>query len=147
MGVLLFAWVCHVILVQLVAVPWWIPDLTLVGMILGIGRAPARWWLMASVAGGLTILWAVRMPVVIFGGYFVLGGLMRLASAQWNVTDTRVQMVAATGAALLLGLVYCGLDGVCSWQVLGWVALRSIGTGLSLFWIRRRISGRTRLPT
>ena len=63
----------HVALDGLIASPWCVPDLTLVGMILVVMRAPSAWWAASLAAGFLTAAWAIRGAPSIFVLYLAAG--------------------------------------------------------------------------
>ena len=51
---------------------WWVPDLTLVGLVLAVARTPSRWFLLSVVAGVFTMAWAIRFPKQVFLFYVAL---------------------------------------------------------------------------
>ena len=110
MSILAWCLVAHVVLARLIASPWWVPDLTLVGLVLAVTRRPARWWLLSAVAGLLTMGWAVRSAGSIFAGYLLIGGAVRLAGHQWDATDLRIEagLVGAASLMATLGTFWLG---------------------------------------
>jgi hypothetical protein len=147
MGILSGFWIAHLVISQLVAIPWLVPDLTAAGMIIAIGRAPARWWMLAAAAGVLSLLWTVRLHAAVYGSAVLLGALVRLCAGQWDISDARVQAALAACGALFSGLVCAWLDGAMSWQSLSWAVVRGAQTGLVLLWVRRWMQQRIRLPS
>ena len=108
MWLLLGALAAQAILVSAIPSPWWVPDLTLVGLVLAVARMPSRWLLFSVVAGVFTMAWAVRFPNQLFLFYVALGWGVRVLGRQWDATDLRVQvgMVGLAGALLSLGALW-----------------------------------------
>lgn len=126
----------HVIAAGVLASPWMVPDLTLIGLVLVVMRAPHR-WLLPSVAAGLsTVAWAIRSSSPIFVGYVLIGWLTRRIVTQWDVADLRVQwlLVGIAGAALTFGLIW--LDDLWSWPIVGLGLMRTACTMLSVPLVR-----------
>ncbi len=146
MGLFLLLWIGHLALAQLVWASWFVPDLTTVGMVINIGRAPKRWWVWSALAGMLTILWVARMPILIYAVYFGLGALLRFSTGQWNANDARVQSLQVLLAVFSLGLLFCWIDGLWSWTMLAFALARAIVTAFALLLLRRWMSRRVRLP-
>lgn len=81
---------------------WWAPNLTMVGLILAVARAPGR-WLLCSIAAALSVMiWAVRFPAVVAGTYVATGWSVRWVATQWDMSDPLVQgaLVAAVSAVM-----------------------------------------------
>ena len=120
----------HGVLAGLLPIPWMVPDLTLVGMVLAIARAPHRWLAYASLAGFGVMCWAIRFPVHVLLSYVIAGGAIRLVATQWDMTDRTVQRVLVGGASLGITLGWMWLDDVWSYAVVAWVLARALMTGL-----------------
>lgn len=136
MAILVWCLVAHAVLARLIASPWWVPDLTLVGLVVGVSLRPKR-WLMASVMAGLfMMLGAVRFPAQVFLGYVLCGTIVQLAARRWDTTDGRIQggVVLILSAFMTLGLL--GLERLWSWPLLAFAVLRVAVTGLSLPCVR-----------
>lgn len=131
----------HLLLVACFGSAWWVPDLTLVGMVLMIAAAPTRWVLASALAGGLAMLWAVRFVPVVFAGYLALGWGLRQAVHHWDAADQWVlsALVGLAAALLTGGLVW--LDDLWSPAVAVALMGRVASTTLSAFAIRRVASG------
>jgi hypothetical protein len=95
----------HVGAVLAVTEPWWAPNLTLVGLILGVARAPERWLGYSAAAALIAMAWAVRAPVLVAGAYLAAGWFIHWMSGRWDVPDLRVQ---GTLVAMLSGLAAFG---------------------------------------
>jgi hypothetical protein len=135
----ILAWclVAHALLARLIASPWWVPDLTLVGLVVGVGLRPRHWLIASGVAGCFMMAWAVRFPAQVALGYVLCGTLVRLVARRWDMTDGRIQgcLVIALSSLLTLGLL--GLERLWSWPLLACAAVRVAVTGLSLLLVQR----------
>ena len=133
MTILLVCVAAHALAAQLLPSPWWVPDLTLIGVVLSVGRAPERWLVLSGLAGFCTMLWAVRFPIQTAMGAVALGAGMRLLTQRWDVTDRRVAslVVGVASAASTLGTLW--MEQV-SWStaLLGLAGARVAVTSLSL---------------
>ena len=117
--------------------PWWIPNFTLVGLILAVARSP-RWWLpLSGLAGLCMLIWSVRFPRTILLAYLMLGWLIRWLAGRWDVTDARVQSLLAMAACGLLTGGALWLEGFWSWSLLGAAAVQVILTGVTIHAVRR----------
>lgn len=88
--------------------PWWVPDLTLVGLVLSVVRSPARWLALSGWAGLITMAWAVRFPGPILAGYLFIGWASQMLARQWHATDLRIEclLVAIGSLSLTLGTLW-----------------------------------------
>ncbi len=128
--------VAHVIAAGVLASPWMVPDLTLIGLVLVVMRAPHR-WLLPSVAAGLSaVVWAIRSSSPIFVSYVLIGWLSQRIATQWDVADLRVQwlFVGVASTAVTFGLIW--LDDLWSWPVIGLGLMRTAFTMLSVPLVR-----------
>lgn len=100
----------HVALAMMSPSPWWVPDLTLVGLVLSVARFPSRWLVFSGAAGLLTMAWAVRSFSPLFAGYLLVGWATRTAGHRWDATDLRIEVWLAGGGSLLLTLGAFWLD-------------------------------------
>ena len=94
----------HLALALISPSAWWVPDLTLVGLVLSVARFPSKWLLLSGVAGLLTSAWAVQSFSLMFAGYLLVGWATRIAGHRWDVTDVRIESWLAGGGSLLLTL-------------------------------------------
>ena len=146
MSILAWCLVAHALLARLIASPWWVPDLTLVGLVLGVSLRPRR-WLMASVMAGLfMMLGAVRFPVQIFLGYLLCGTIVQFAAQRWDTTDGRIQGCVVIVLSTLMTLGLLGLERLWSWPLLAFAALRVAVTGLSLWFVQQLLRRIKMLP-
>ena len=102
-----------------VAEPWWAPNLTMVGLVLAVARAPERWLVCSAAAALTTIVWAVRFPAAVAGTYLGAGWLVRWTAAQWDVSDALVQgtLVATLSGAMALSALW--MHGLWSLPLVG----------------------------
>ncbi len=129
--------IAHQVLAGLVSSPWWVPDLTLAGLILTVARQPARWVLGASLAGVFISAWAIRFSGPIFLSYVFLGWGVQMLAKHWDVTDRRVQNLVGALASLLMTVGLVWLDGVWSLPIVGLAIVQVAMTTLSLVILRR----------
>ncbi len=136
LAILSICLVLHAVLVQWTG-PWWLPNLTLIGMLLSIARPP-RWWLPLSLVAALfTLSGSVRFPRIILLAYVALGWLLQWLAERWDVSDARVQeLVAVLACAVLTGSALW-LDGLWSWSLAAAAAGHVALTGLALHVLRR----------
>ena len=137
MALLIGCVVTHALLAHLIASPWWLPDLTLVGLVLAVGRRPAQWLIASLVAALLPVVSAVRFQGQLFSAYLVCGWLVQLVGRRWDAADGRVQgaMVLMAAAGLTLGAIW--LEDLWSLPLLGLAGLRVAATGLCVPLIQR----------
>jgi len=122
----------HVIAAGLLTSPWWVPDLTLIGLVLVVIRAPQRWVIFSIVAGLSTAAWAIRSSSPVFLSYLLIGWMTQRIAKQWNAMDLHVQwlLVGVASTALTFGLIW--LDDLWSWPVVGLGLMRTVFTVLSV---------------
>jgi hypothetical protein len=93
---------------------WWAPNLTVVGLILAVVRAPGR-WLACSIAAALTVMiWTVRFPAVVAGTYVATGWFVRWVATQWDVSDPLVQRVLVAAVSAVMAVSSLWLHGLWS---------------------------------
>ena len=100
-----------------VAEPWWAPNLTMVGLVLAVARAPERWFACSVGAALTTMVWAIRFPVAVAGLYLAAGWLVRWTAAQWDVSDARVQGTLVAAASGVMAFSSLWLHGLSSFSV------------------------------
>ena len=122
MVALLACLTAHLLLAGVVASPWWVPDLTLVGLILAVAKAKRRWIALSSLAGLVMMTWAVRFPAPILITFLALGWAVRGLSAQWDLADIRVQCLVVAVASSLLTFGALWLEDLWSLPLLGLAA-------------------------
>lgn len=145
--VLLVCLLLHVALSTIISSPWWVPDLTLVGLMLAIFASPRAWLWYAAVAGLATMVWAVRFPLPIVMSYLIVGMIAQLLTRQWDATDVRVQSLVVSAGSLLMTAGLLWLDNRISFRLAGLVMIHVVMTGFSALIIRRFFPWHTRRPT
>ena len=143
MGLLLGCGLAHLVAARLAASPWWVPDLTLVGLVLAVWRAPERWILYAVTAGLLMLVWAVRFPAQVFFAYVGCGSLARLAVGQLASPDGRFQVLVTTLLATALMGALLWLETLWSVSLIGLALGRVALTGLSVVVVKHLTTSRT----
>ncbi|MDP3722836.1 MAG: hypothetical protein Q8R91_04990 [Candidatus Omnitrophota bacterium] len=137
MRVLLICLAAHVVAAQGCPFPWWVPDLTVVGLVVSVGDAPARWLGRSTLAGFWAAIWAIRFPVVILMGLLAVGWAVRLLARQWDVADPRLQALVVSVAGVVMGCGALCLDGLWSVPLLGLVGARAAVTTITVPLARR----------
>jgi hypothetical protein len=127
----------HALLARLIPSPWWVPDLTLIGLVLTVSRQPDRWLLACAIAGLFTAIWAARLAAAALLGALICGALLRLGARRWDATDARVQGAALVVLSALTTLGLLWLERLWSWPLLALAAARVSVTGASLRVIQR----------
>jgi len=120
--------IAHLVLAMVIPSPWWVPDLTLVGLVLSVGASPAQWLVLSGGAGLVTMVWAVRSSVPMFVGYLLIGFACRMAQRQWDASDLRIEtgLVGASSLWLTLGAFW--LDDLWSPLLLALMVVRTAVT-------------------
>ena len=106
--------IAHLALASMIPSPWWVPDMTLVGLVLSVVRAPTRWLALSGWAGLITVVWAVRFPGPIFTGYLLIGWTCQMLARQWDATDLRIECLLAAAGSLFLMAGALWLDDLWS---------------------------------
>ena len=134
--------VAHGFLADIIPSPWWVPDVTLVGLVLAIERLPRCWLLFSATAGISMMAWAVRFPQPVFLGYLGFGGVVRLLARQVDANDLRIQCLMAGLASVVLSLGALWLDGLWSLPLLGLMSGRALLTAMTVPLVRRLLERR-----
>ena len=120
--------IAHLALAMISPSPWWVPDLTLVGLILAVGRAPARWLAFSVLAGLITAVWAVRFPGQLVAGYLLIGWVSQLLSRHWDAADLRIECLSAAAGSLFLMVGMLWLEDLWLLRLLLLTVLRAAVT-------------------
>jgi len=130
--------IAHVFVSNLISLPWLVPDLTLVGLVLVVGRNPRNWMPVSVVTGLIMSVFVVRGLPIVMVSYIALGLCINVASRQWNITDERLECGIVALASLLLGLGWVWLDDVWLPMVVGFSVIRA-GLTASAAWGLRKL--------
>jgi hypothetical protein len=123
MILLLACLAAHAGLALAVPSPWWVPDLTVIGLVLSVRRHAGRWLLLSAISGWFAMAWAIRWSAPVFLGVLLAGAGVRAAGRHWDASDLRVELFLAGAACLLL-------DAGAFW--LGWTwSVRLAGLALA----------------
>jgi hypothetical protein len=136
MPVLLICLLMHAVLASVFPSPWWVPNLTVIGIVLAVGHAPKRWILFSAIAGLVTMAWAVRFPWLVMGAFLALGFSVKTLANHWDATDIRVQALVLSVAMTTMVGCLLWFEGIGSIPLLGLAAVHIAATYLSLPIIR-----------
>ena len=102
MRILLGCVLMHLLVASLVGSPWWVPNLTMVGLVFAVATVPSQWLVLSGVAAVVTTLLTVRMTGLLVSGYLLLGWGLQVLATLWDLTDLRVQCLVVGTASLLI---------------------------------------------
>jgi hypothetical protein len=130
----------HIVAADLLP-PWWVPNLTVIGLVLVVSSSPRRWLLPAALAGLWMAVWDVRHPVLPVASYLVVGWLLQWLARSWNLADRRLQgfMVAAVALLVICGSVWA--ERLASVAVVGLMAVH-VAMTYAAFLLVRQLVGR-----
>jgi len=111
------------LLCRFAASAWWIPDCPWVAVVLVVSGWPRHWLLPVIVAGWLTMSWSVAAPVAVLTWYLMGGASLSVSAAVVDVTDERVQVLAAGVGELVWLFVQCWIQEARVGPLYGWMAL------------------------
>ena len=137
MALLFGCMAAHVLLAHVVAAPWWVPNLTVAGLVVAVIRTPHRWIALSALAGLFAILFAVRLAGPLFVSYFLLGGTVRAVTTQWDTSDPRALGLLVGAASLLMAGYLVWLDGLWSLPILAGLLAHTAVTTLLVPVLRR----------
>lgn len=129
MKLLVVCIVLHWALANLWPAPWWLPDLTLAGLVVAIVNAPHRWAAPSLAAAAATAVWTVRDTGLIFLSLLAGGWAVRVCAEQWDLSDPRAKAVLAAAAAAVLQGVVLWRHGWWSWPLAGMWLIHAGVTG------------------
>ncbi len=124
-------------LARAMASPWWVPDLTVIGLLLAVTRAPHRWLPLSLVAGAATILWTDRFASAILLGSVGFGWVLQALATRWDMNEWRAQSALAALVSLLMALGALWLDNTWSLVLAGLLVARMLLTALAVPVARR----------
>jgi len=117
----------HWLLARFMPSPWWVPNLTLAGLILAVVRRPGQWLLLALAAGFFASIWTVRASGGVIFEYLLLGWCVHLIARRWDVSDPRMQCWLVGVAAFGFTLATIWIEAIRAlpvfWPALGHAAL------------------------
>ena len=128
------AWLAHAI-----ASPWWVPDLTVVGLMVAVTRTPHRWLPLSLVAGAATMVWMIRFAAPLLLGYVTFGWVLQVLITHWEISDWRLRSTLAALVSLLLTLTALWLDETWSLTLLALLLARAFLTALAVPVVQRLV--------
>lgn len=131
----------HALLASVIPSPWWVPNLTLVTLVLLVARAPGRWLILSWLAGIFMMVWAVRFPGPVFTGYLLVGWAVQALSKHWDTTDPRAERLMVGLASLCLTVGVLWLESLWSVALVG-LAVVQAGLTVLAVPLTRRVVGR-----
>jgi len=127
------------LLAQVSPSPWWVPDLSLVSLLVLVSHVPAQWLPWSALAGLWVSVWALRVAWPLLLGYVALGWLVRRCAYALDTSDLSTQGLLVGLAAILLTLALVWVEHLWTLTVLGGALLRVIVTVLAVPVVRRVI--------
>ena len=118
--------------------PWWVPDLTLLALLVAVADAPPRWLLYGALAGWLSGVWMAQDAWVVVAAHIVLAAVIRIGTQMWDLTDRRIQRLCVGTLSLALWSSLAWLQDAWSLPMAGGLLLRSGLTVLALPLVARR---------
>ncbi|MBI2104240.1 MAG: hypothetical protein HYT90_01490 [Candidatus Omnitrophica bacterium] len=137
MALLLVCLIVHAVMAQVIPWPWWVPDLTLLGLVVAVARSPGRWLLLSGIAGLWTVLWAVRFQAPLLAGYLAVGAAVQVLGRRWDAADAKVQAILLGGAAACLTFGSLWLHNLWSVPLVGLAVIHVGMTCAALPLVRR----------
>lgn len=119
-AILLGCLLAQVIWLQASPSAWLVPDLALLGLVLGVTAKPERWFSLSLLAAGATTIWSIRWLPVVFAGMMAIGWGVRQVTTHWDARDIRIQalLIALGGVAMSVGeLCLDRLSSVLVWAL------------------------------
>ena len=108
-AILVISLLAHLAVGRWVASPWLMPDVSLVGLLVALQRAPQyRLPLLALASLGATV--AAPGGGLAGPAYLGAGGLFVWASTQWDLRAPAVQAAVLGGIEALLVAIWCALS-------------------------------------
>ena len=133
----------HALMAQVIPSFWWVPDVTLVGLVIGIGRSPGRWFILSCAAGLWTMAWAVRFPQLAIAGYLGIGWVIRSVVRHWDIADLRMQYLVCGIASAVTTFGALWVENLWSLAVFGLASVHVAVTCCTVPFARRvlRVDG------
>ena len=137
MRILMVTLLTHVVIVGMWPAPWWVPDLTTIGLVLAVSKTPSRWLAYAGCTGVLLTVWAIRHPAAVEVSCLLIGWGTQLTAQRWDAGDLRVQCLLIGMASALMTLWALWLEDLLgSLPLVGLVGLRVTLTCLAVPLVR-----------
>ena len=128
----------HALLAGVIPSPWWVPNLSLVVLVVIVARVPNRWLILSWLAGMFMMVWTVRFPVLVFASYLFVGWAVQALSQRLDTTDPRAEWLIVGLASLCLTLGALWLESLWSVSLVG-LAVVHIGLTVLAVPLTRRV--------
>ena len=115
--------------------PWWTPDFLILGIVLALAKSTKHWIIFSVFMASVTLLWAVRLFVLLAASSVTLGALIAWAVSRWNFSDRRVLTVVIVLAVTLMNGLMIWVEDLWSWRMLFLLGARVLLTLLCFFCI------------
>ncbi len=113
----------HHLVAQLATSPWWVPNFTLVGLVLAVLRRPARWLGYSVVAGLWDLVWLVRSAPAFLVTMVAIAWLVHRVAERWDVQDPRVPWVTVAVASAVQIATQLWWGELWSWSIIGYASV------------------------
>lgn len=135
--------ILHLILAPLAQSPWWVPQLTLLGMLIGILKRPKAWFLLSLLTAWVMNFWTIRLGYSLCFMLLAIGFIEQWILSRWELNDAPPRLLLFTAAVVLADLGMIWLEDSWSWTQLGLCLLHAAVTAVAaLFILEWAIPGR-----
>ena len=141
MGIVISCHLLHLIGAGISPSPWWVPNATLIGLVIAVTAKPRRWLENSLLAGLLMTVWAIRTGWLFLPEYLLIGWIVRLTTIEWDVMDLRVQGSLLSAMACVLTLLHIWFENQWSSASVGLGLLHVASTLICLPLLRRLVTG------
>ena len=123
--------ILHALAAAIIPSAWWVPDVTLIGLIMTVAAAPAQWWVGSGCAMLLTLAWTIRHATLLCGGWWLIGWGCHHLVRYWDLTDGPLQPVGIGVISVGMTTARLWLEGAWSFPLLGLSVLHAAITALA----------------
>lgn len=121
----------HGLLANFASSGFWVPQLTLVGLVISILRYPKGWLLLSLLTALVANTWTIRLAYAVCMMVLALGFSVQWIIRRWDVNEMMLQILLVVLAVVLFDLGMVWLEDSWSWAQLGSVLLNTIVTALA----------------
>lgn len=115
---------------------WVVPNLTVIGLIWAVARAPRSWVRVSVLAGLSQMVWAPGWCGRILLSALALGWAVQQLARRWDVQDLRVQASLVATGSLIGALLPLRLEYRWSLMLIGCVLVQALVTVGALMGLR-----------
>src|SRR3989338_3153440 len=123
----------HLIAALFIPSPWFVPNFSVVGLVLAVSHKPSSWFAFALLCGLLSALWVIRSPVPVMMSYVAIGWVVQMLGSQVDVRRLDFQYLMVGISTLIVTLSGLWLSGIYSFPLLALIILNVIISSLSVF--------------